>query len=199
MNNNDITSPTFVRGLKAVEGDAWDQFYFQYAPMILAFAKKKGCSDTLAEDVLQETIVALYRVLPKFEYDREKGKFRSFLFRVTSTKVVDAYRRGKRLVSIEDSEAIDKFHSDIEPYTATSDEWNETWDNNLLGMAIDFAQARVKPMTFECFERTFVKGEAVADVAAGLEIDANLVYQHRHKVQQIIVKEARRIKEEYGE
>lgn len=192
-NINDVTSPTFVRGLKAVEEDSWDHFYFQYAPMILAFARKKGCSDALAEDVLQETIVALYRVLPNFEYNREKGKFRSFLFRVASSKVVDAYRRNKRLVSIEDSEVIDKFHSDMEPYTSTCNDWNETWDNNLLGLAIDIAK------TFECFERTFVKNEAVADVAEDLDMDANLVYQHRHKVHQVIVEEARKIRKEYGE
>jgi len=196
---NEMTSATFVGRLSKVEGDSWDEFYSLYAPMIIAFAKKQGCPDVMAEDVLQETIVALYRILPTFDYDRSKGRFRSFLFRVTSSKVIDAYRRGKALVSIDDSELIDKFNSDIEPSTEMTTAWGETWDNNVLGIAIDTARQRVKPLTYECFDRTYINGEQPVDVAADLGIDANLVYQHRHKVQKIIIEVARATWNEIGD
>ncbi len=196
---NDVTNPGLVGDLKHDRGDCWDQFYSFYAPMIISFARKKGCSDSMAEDVLQETIVALYKSMPNFEYDPNRGKFRSFLFRIASSKIIDSYRRGKRLVSIDDSEVMDKFNFDNEPEGESNEAWAETWDNNILARAIEAAQIRVSPKTFECFERTFIKGEPVGVVAEELDIEANLIYQHRHKVQTVILSEAKKLRTLHGE
>jgi DNA-directed RNA polymerase specialized sigma24 family protein len=41
----------------------------------LRYARKLGLDETQAQDVLQETMVALMRILPEFAYDRNKGSF----------------------------------------------------------------------------------------------------------------------------
>jgi DNA-directed RNA polymerase specialized sigma24 family protein len=40
---------------------------------VLGYARKLGLDDVSSQDVLQETMVALMRVLPGFQYDPRRG------------------------------------------------------------------------------------------------------------------------------
>jgi RNA polymerase sigma factor (sigma-70 family) len=129
--NNEIqsnaTRPTLIKGLQASKEKSWDQFYDSYAPLIVNFARKRGCSSTQAEDVLQETVLAVIRVIPNFDLQNKKGKFRSLLFKITESKVIDAYRRSKRDVIVEDPEIINKYQGiDVIDNAASRHMWDNT-------------------------------------------------------------------------
>jgi len=51
-----------------------------------------GLADDRARDVGQNIFVALLRKLPTFELDRSRGRFRTWLWRVTRNAVIDAAR-----------------------------------------------------------------------------------------------------------
>jgi RNA polymerase sigma-70 factor (ECF subfamily) len=194
--SENVTRPTFIQLLKQAGEDDWSRFYDRYAPLILAFARKRGCSDNVAEDVLQETIMALYRVLPDFNYDGNRGRFRSFLFRIAESKIVDAFRRTKRQVLVDKTAVLDHLDEQEAP---AEQAWDRTWQQGLLADAVARARERVKPMTYKCFEKVFLEGKAVKDVAAELGIKPNLVSQHKHKVYTLIVQEAEALRKQYGE
>lgn len=96
------TRASLLLNMKHYSESHWQEFYDLYSSLIYHYARGKGCSDTMASDVLQETLMTLYRKLPDFDYDSGKGKFRSWLMRITHSRMVDAWRREKKYLTDED-------------------------------------------------------------------------------------------------
>ena len=196
------TDVLLLEGIRNQDEGEWSTFYDRYALIIFNFARKLGCSPEMAEDILQDSMMTLWRVLPKFQYDPKRGKFRSFLFKITETKIRDSYRRIKRFKEL---------HSDGEylPYTENSFPeiefeqlkyyWDRAFEENLLSRAIEIVQHKVKPTTFKSFVKVFIEDKDVKDVAKILKIPSNRVSQHKHSVCKLIIQEAKKLREEYGE
>ena len=82
----------------------WEVFYRDYGGAILAYARKLGLTEHAADDILQETMVRLMRLLPTFQYDPNIGRFRNFVFTITHRRVQATLRRARRheAVSLDD-------------------------------------------------------------------------------------------------
>ncbi|MDZ4754701.1 MAG: hypothetical protein SGJ11_09415 [Phycisphaerae bacterium] len=55
---------------------AWREFCDRYGDLIRGFARRAGCSENDADDVLPDVLAALLSVMPSFRYDPERGRFR---------------------------------------------------------------------------------------------------------------------------
>lgn len=194
------TSETLIRALKTDDDKAWVVFYESYAPIIVNFAKKRGCSKELAEDVLQETTMVLMRYLKNFEYDRSKGRFKSLLFKITDSKIVDAFRRCGKISKLENSELFNKDSASKDtPYLLEKEAmWDKEWKERILHESFLEAKKRVKPRTFKCFEELYLKEKPVKEIAREMKISPNLISQHKFKVMKIITETAKKIIGEYG-
>ncbi len=84
------TSPTLLERLRE-SGDsaAWSRFEASYGDLIVAFARRRGIRATDAEDVRQIVMLKLVSSLKQFEYQRERGRFRDYLLRVTQSAISD--------------------------------------------------------------------------------------------------------------
>ncbi|OGV34966.1 MAG: hypothetical protein A2020_13385 [Lentisphaerae bacterium GWF2_45_14] len=196
------TSATFIGMLKNENELSWSVFYRNYAKLILNFALKRGCSRELAEDVLQETVMALFRYLRGFDYDKKKGKFRSLLFKITESKVVDAFRKNKISTVFDEKQLANKSGDDADSLGGIpqiEELWDQAWDEELLQNAVEEAKQRVKPKTFECFKRVFIEGQAVGETADKMGISPNLVSQHKYKVMSIVIDSAKKMRRLLGE
>ncbi|MFA6567526.1 MAG: sigma-70 family RNA polymerase sigma factor [Victivallales bacterium] len=194
------TSETLIRTLKTGDDKAWAVFYESYAQIIISFARKRGCSKELAEDVLQETTMVLMRYLKNFEYDRNKGRFKSLLFKITDSKIVDAFRRCGKISKLESSELFNKTSApNGEPYLVERESlWDREWKERILHESFLEAKRRVKPMTFKCFEELYLKEKPVGEIAREMKISPNLISQHKFKVLKIITETAKKIIDEHG-
>lgn len=193
------TRETLIRALKTDDDRAWADFYELYAPIIVNFARKRGCSKELAEDVLQETTMVLMRYLKNFEYDRNKGRFKSLLFKITDSKIIDAFRRCGKISKLEKSELLSKMPvSGAEPYLAEREAlWDREWKERILRESLQEVKKRVKPRTFRCFEELYLNERPVKDVSKEMNISPNLMAQHKFKVMKIIAETAKKIIGEY--
>jgi len=74
------TSTTLLRDIAGdAENARWPEFVSRYRPMMLAFLKARFPMVD-ADDMVQETLIALSRVLPHYRYaPDETGRFRSYL------------------------------------------------------------------------------------------------------------------------
>ena len=68
---------------------------------MLAYVRKKGLTETVAADVVQEVLARLVKALPDFELKRESGRFRTWLWRVTYGALADWGRRQRRRADAE--------------------------------------------------------------------------------------------------
>lgn len=72
---------------------AWEEFYALYAPLLFRYVRARGLGPDDAEEVRDQCLGALAAKLPRFRYDRERGRFRGFLKRMADDRVVDMLRR----------------------------------------------------------------------------------------------------------
>ena len=73
--------------------ESWRTFFDLYWRMLYNVARRAGLSEADAQDVVQETVVAVARQMPEFHYDRAKGTFKHWLFRIVRRRVADHLRK----------------------------------------------------------------------------------------------------------
>ena len=84
-----------VRLVCGGEGAALEALFGRYGRPCLALARRLLGDDVLAQDVVQEVFLAVWRDPAK--YDAERGGFASWLLAMTHHKAVDAVRREETL------------------------------------------------------------------------------------------------------
>lgn len=175
---------------------AWQEFYELYGRLILNFAIKRGCSYELAEDVLQEVMIGLFQAIPRFAYDRERGRFRSFLFTIVQRTMSKCLRRERKHTNPDGSDArtTDWFARIPAPEAEDwQSSWDRDWDQHILLQALERVKQRVAHGTFESFCEVVLKGRAVAEVSADLGISVDTIYQHRKRMTDRLRREVPRV------
>jgi RNA polymerase sigma factor (sigma-70 family) len=167
----------------------WEDFYDRYSPVILSFAQKCGMDFQGAEDVLQETVICLMQKLPGFEYDPQKGKFRSWLRQIVKYKTLEQLRRaGAPKVQPLSASALDL---EIEHKTPLHDApdlgrgIDAAWELSVLEQAL--RQIRndptVKKETCDIFFALVVEEQPIADIEARFGVKRNAIYQIKNRMQ----------------
>lgn len=180
------TSETLLDRLKAVNAhDAWKEFYHLYWGAILRYARKIGLNDTQSQDVLQETMVALMRILPEFAYDRSKGRFRNFLLTIVHRKSLAVLRRVRR--NTEVSLDVVGLTDTADPFggnAAAESEALAKWREALLEVALRQLgeDAALGENTFAIFQAYAIKRQPVEAVAAEFGVKENAVYQIKNRL-----------------
>ena len=197
-----VTSMTLLEKVKQnVDDESWAMFYDLYSPLVFRFARKYGCDRATSEDIVQETMCQVLRYLPEFQYERQRGKFRSYLFQI----VVSCIRR--RCKSRLETESLDQFGNtpqlDIpDPHPEALElEFERQRRTNLMEHAIKRVKGRIESLTWKSFECFILgNGKSAADVAAELGIDdRNIVYQHKNRVIRYLKEEIKRLEQEIGD
>src|SRR3954453_4758436 len=73
--------------------ESWKVFFDTYWKLIYSAAAKAGLSDAEAQDVVQETVISVYKSLPDFEYDPKLGSFKGWLLKLTRWRIIDQLRK----------------------------------------------------------------------------------------------------------
>jgi RNA polymerase sigma-70 factor (ECF subfamily) len=72
----------------------FELLFRHFAPRVKAYMAKTGSPGALAEELMQETMVAVWNKAAL--YDRTKGAASSWIFAIARNQRIDAYRRDKR-------------------------------------------------------------------------------------------------------
>lgn len=71
----------------------WDEFFRTYHGLIHGVARRAGLNETEAEEVIQETFIAIARKMPEFRYDPAKDSFKGWLLQITRWRIADQFRK----------------------------------------------------------------------------------------------------------
>src|SRR5262245_60942245 len=93
---SDTRSSLLFRVRDPRDADSWREFVSLYEPLLLKYVRSRGLGEADARDVAQEVFARLLHALPGFQWDRSRGGFRSWLWRVTMNAVADWARRQRR-------------------------------------------------------------------------------------------------------
>ena len=72
---------------------AWSEFFAIYNPLLMAYVRKQGVSEHDAADIVQDVFSRLVHTLSNFQFDAERGRFRTWLWRITHNALTDWARR----------------------------------------------------------------------------------------------------------
>ena len=86
------TRVTLLRRLQELEGEqGWQEFFDIYWLFIFRNAMAAGLNESDAEDVAQQTLVAVWKGLPAFRYDPKRAAFKTWLIDILKCRIVDLF------------------------------------------------------------------------------------------------------------
>jgi len=184
----------------ADDAGSWQTFFDLYWRLLYNVARRAGLSEVDAQDVVQDTLLAVAREMPAFRYDPARGSFKQWLATVARRRVTDhlrkVYRQPPRAGvgpdTVEREGGSDAGRDDF------AELWGQEWEQAVLRAAIADVRTHVNPRHFQVFDYCVLKEWPVAQVAATLDMNAAQVYLARHRVAQAVKRAAKRINAEWS-
>jgi RNA polymerase sigma factor (sigma-70 family) len=183
------------------DNTSWVDFFETYWKLIYGVARKAGLSDAEAQDVVQETIIAVARKMPEFHYDPAAGTFKGWLMRLTRWRIADHYRKKAYEQKGEwkpREEAMDLAFLEQQPDVGGFDVealWNAEWEKHVMEVALAKVRQQVSPLQFQMFHLHVINSVPAADVAGRLGVKLPQVYFAKYKVTSLVRKEIQRLEE----
>ena len=177
--NNEATRSSVIRAVADTGNQAaWQRLFDLYAGFIFSIARSKGLSEDDADDVLQVVFSDLARNLPTFQYDRAKGKFRSYLTGLVHWRVNDKLRAVKR-----DSELKAAFWEEAKAAATDDDGFSEReWQQAALEEALRRIKPDVRPEHYAAFVASTVEGQDTDTVMNLYGLSRDNLYQIRTRL-----------------
>ncbi len=182
-------------------GDArsWSEFNAIYRPLIFGYLRSLGLKEHDANDVTQEVFCRLMAILPKFELNPRKGRFRTYLWKLTYSTLVDRARRRKVRDRAEE-EWVRRFSEADESESRKLEEaWTLRHRKRILEVVLPRVRATTSRTAWACFEGRLVHRRPAAELAAKLGINANAVYVYASRVLQEVRRRCAEIEGEMGD
>lgn len=178
-----ITNTFLLDGLRDKDNaQIWNAFFERYQPLLVAFSKRLGLKDADAQDAAQETLMSFVSAYREGNYDRMKGRLRTWLFGIASHKVRDIQRkRGRDLVIVDEADST-RFLNKVPDDHSMSEIWEAEWAKAVLDECLRQVREQVKPKTFEAFELFALKNMTAAEVAEKLDMSENAVWIAKNRV-----------------
>ena len=132
-----------------------------------------------ADDMVQVVFADLARNLPAFKYDREKGRFRSYLAGLVNWRVTDKLRLAKR-----DADLKADFWEEARAAAAQEDdEFSEReWQSAAMEEALRRMKPEVRPEHYAAFVASAVEGQDTEAVLKLYGISRDNLYQIRTRL-----------------
>ena len=181
---------------------SWRDFYAMYRKMVLRIALKSGLNEHAAEEVMQDTMVAVATSISQYEYKPEQCSFKGWLFHLTRCRISDYYRKKQRRIP---SASLDlSYHADLSETNEgksallPDSEWEVEWQRGLMELALDRIRLKVNPRHFQAFDFYVVKNWDPGKVAKTLNINIAQVYLAKYRISACLKKEIQQLKEKWG-
>lgn len=177
---HETTQPSLLSRVRDPSDDAaWREFDQKYRELILRYCRARGLQAADAEDVRQIAMTNLAKSLRSFEYDRARGRFRSYLGQVVRSGISRHFSRpGSRPQALDSGVlAIVEAEQDVD----ADEMWEQEWVRHHYRLAMQQVRATFEVRSVEIFDR-LLAGDTVNTVAGDYQTTTQAV----HKVKQRI-------------
>lgn len=176
----DSTQSTLLDRVRdPADASAWREFYGLYAPLLYRFARARGLSRQDAEEIRDECLAVLARKLPTFDYARDRGGFKNWLWTMVVRKVIDQARK-RRDVSAKTS--VLRRVKTREP--SPEEVWEKHWLREHLKYCVDRVRGDVSEQNYAAFRMLMLEEATVPEICKKLGVNRNQVYKAKARVLQ---------------
>jgi RNA polymerase sigma factor (sigma-70 family) len=204
MNDLDELIPTrqslLLRLKDLSDNESWKEFFEIYWKLIYRTGVKSGLKDEEAQDLVQETMVSVFKAMPNFEYRQTAASFKGWLLRLTAWRIRDLLRKREpdfvRLQGSAEKSSDDPKTGTVERIAdpaslRVESNWDLDWDANLMEAAIARVKNLVDPKAYQLFDLAVLKEWPISKIAESMNVSATLVYVAKHRVAKQLRKELR--------
>jgi RNA polymerase sigma factor (sigma-70 family) len=181
---------------------SWLEFFNTYWKLIYGVARQVGLSDAEAQDVVQETLIAVAKKMGQFKTDPAHGSFKSWLLLITRRRINDQFRRRPL------RRDFIRLRSDATPRTATLEKlpdpatpaletiWQEEWEQNLVELALEKVKQLVSSKQFLLFYQQTFKDWSAPKVAKQYGVSLARVYMAKYRVSRMLKREIKKLEKQ---
>ncbi|HXJ58687.1 MAG TPA: sigma-70 family RNA polymerase sigma factor [Verrucomicrobiae bacterium] len=208
MNRPDRTEYTTRTSLVArlqnlSDQPAWQEFFDRYWRLIYRTAAQAGLTNAEAQDVVQETVLAVAR---QFERGKQQEPFRSFkswLRLITRRRIADQFRKRPRWTSVHGKATTESNRTRTSTWGAVADPdsldwdgvWELQWRENLVEAAMEAVKKKVSPKQYLLFHQQVERQWSPAKVAREYGVSVASAYMARYRISALLKKEVRRLEQ----
>src|SRR5687768_4803558 len=193
------TRTSLLRRMKQWDDqESWRDFFNTYWKLIYSAAVKAGLNDAEAQDVVQDTVIAVAKKIEDFKYDPAVDSFKGWLLYLTRKRVALHYRKRERDRGGPLRELLAQPFNELEqlPDPVASDFetiWNEEWERNLADAALARVKQQVNPKQFQIFNFYVLKQWSVQEVSKTLGVTVAQIYLAKHRISALVKREVNRL------
>ena len=162
---------------------SWGEFVEIYTPLLYNYFLARGLNDADASDLGQEVMRSVAKAIANFDYDPEKGTFRSWLYTIARNKLNTFFRKSARQPQGSGRTSV------LNVVNAIADEeadMESHWELEHRRRMFEWASGQIRenydPHTWEAFERVALKQEDASAVAEDLGIKLGAVYVAKSRI-----------------
>ncbi|WDE96921.1 sigma-70 family RNA polymerase sigma factor [Lentisphaera profundi] len=170
------------------DDDAWQRFIEYYKNYIYVVVKNLGVDKSDLDDVVQAILIKLWSKLPEFEYQPNKGSFRSWLCTVIRFHVYNCFRDNNKYSPLDDEGSI---QAEIDSIS------EREWMLHISQLAWKAITPNFTPQVTNVYIR-LSQGDTADHIASDLNISRGSVYVYKERVQKALRREVRRLDNELG-
>lgn len=154
-----------------------------YRPLVYRLARTKGFQDADAQEVAQEVLGAVAGAVQRWEPDRERGRFRDWLFRIARNLMINFLTRRKHgPIATGGSGMTELLEQQCDPSCDETAVFDLEYRREVFSWAAGQVRQQVKPRTWQAFWMTSVEEHAVVDVANELGMSVGAIHIARSRV-----------------
>src|SRR5437762_11431661 len=131
---------------------SWQDFFDTYWRLIYNVAVKAGLTDTEAQEVVQETVIAVAKNISGFKTDPAHGSFSAWLMQLTRWRIADQFRKRQMgpgasgespdtagrwpALPPDDTRSTSRMDRIPDPAGVQLEKlWSEEWERNVMAVA----------------------------------------------------------------
>jgi RNA polymerase sigma-70 factor (ECF subfamily) len=183
-----------MRIANAADAAAWEEFVRVYQPAIYRMARREGLQHADAEELAQEAMLAVARAVGRWVPDPERGRFRTWLFRIARNLRVNFASRPKHQVwGSGDSKVHAMLDEQFDRQGAITELFELEYRRTMFQCAAEQVRRAVTERTWQAFWTSAVEQMPIAEVAHRLQLSTGAVYIARNRVMARLRAEVRRM------
>ena len=168
-----------IRLRDGADSAAWREFEERYGELIHGFARRRDLQPADCDDVAQEVMLSLSKVMPGFRYDPSKGRFRSYLKTATLRAIFRKSRQNHGEVALGTIEEATRV---AETDAAIEKAWDVEWQRYHVRQAMQTLENEFNEMDRKAFRHNAIEGHDAQETAVEFGISVHQVYHAKSRI-----------------
>ena len=178
----DTRDSLLARVRDPADREAWQEFVAIYWPVAYRLARQAGLQDADAQDLAQQTLLAVSQAVGRWERREPGVRFRGWLRTIARNAVLNALSRAPRDRAKGGTSAVDLLAGRSARDERLAESLELERRRELFRYAAKQVETEVDADTWEIFRRTATQGESCERAAQALGKSVGAVYAARSRV-----------------